>query len=68
MKNKIPYWFAKKIADIINFKYRTFKREKAPDPKWTDWKDCQKFSRFSIKKELQYTLFLLCIFRRRLLL
>lgn len=45
MKNKIPYWFAKKIADIINFKYQAFKREKTPNPKWTDWKDCQKFNR-----------------------
>ncbi|MEI1276762.1 hypothetical protein V6Z05_00400 [Leptospira venezuelensis] len=45
MKNKIPYWFAKKVADIINFKYETFKREKTPNPKWIDWKDCQKFNR-----------------------
>ncbi|TGL53167.1 hypothetical protein EHQ61_04705 [Leptospira wolffii] len=45
MKSKIPYWFAKKIADIINSKYQSFKRENTPVPKWTDWKDCQKFNR-----------------------
>ncbi|EQA44766.1 hypothetical protein LEP1GSC050_4171 [Leptospira broomii serovar Hurstbridge str. 5399] len=44
MKNKIPYWFAKKIADIINFKYYAFKRERILDHNWTDWKDCQKFN------------------------
>ncbi|TGL45667.1 hypothetical protein EHQ61_18570 [Leptospira wolffii] len=41
---KFPYWFAKKIADIINFKAYSFKWERISKPNWIDWKDCQKIN------------------------
>lgn len=41
---KLPYWYAKKIADIINFKYHSFTRESAEPTTWIDWRDCQKFN------------------------
>lgn len=41
---KFPYWYAKKNADIINFKSHSFKWERNTKPNWIDWKDCQKFN------------------------